>query len=261
MKTAIRWTAIFLLPLLFLAFVAPIIGPAHALAVFALNHPPAAIPLLAVGMLFPMGSPVDIETLERLRRAPPNGYETYEDILYDEQVYPAAGAAGLQLVFFGAANADRTMTNLSQPGQLPGPHYFRVQRLFLSPQSEPSISAAQDTAGRLRDWDRILNTGRATLTFNSSASNRSRGPWPARAIGQLGGSRGVIVPGVAAAAPVFPIQHIQNDGGSGFPFDVVLKWGETFSFALTLQNAAAQAISANLNIQLALYGWRYAKAS
>jgi hypothetical protein len=257
MKTAIRWTAIFLLPLLFLAFAAPLIGPAHAAAVIAWQHPAASITMLGVGMLFPMGQPADLATLEKLRTAPAGGYETYEDVLYDEQTYAAAGVA--QIVFFGNAQSDRTLSNLTQPGQLPAPHYFRVQRIFISPQTEPSISAAQDTAGRLRDWDRILNTGRATLTFSNSASNRTRGPWPCRAIGQLGGTRGVIVPGVAAAAPVFPIQHVQNDGGSGFPFDIVLKWGETFTFTMNL--AAAQAISANLNIQLALYGWRYAKAS
>lgn len=256
MKTAIRWTAIFLLPVLCLAFFGI---PAHAAAIIALHHPAAMLPVLGAGMLFPMGAPVNVQALENLRAAPAGGYEVYEDFLYDVATYPAAGAAGLQLQYFQQASADRTVTNLGQPGQLPAPHYFRVQRIFLSPQSEPSISAAMDVAGRLRDMDRILNTARGVLTFANNATNRSRGPIPIRAIGQLGGTRGLIVPGVAAAAPVFPIQQIQNDGGSGFPFDIVLKWGETFNFTITFRADAAQAISANLDLQLALYGWRYVK--
>lgn len=256
MKTAIRWTAIFLLPIMLLL----VLGPAaHAVMQTIALHPAAAIPLLGVGMLFPMGAPVDVATLERLRLAPPGGYEVYEDFIYDTVTYLAAGGAGLQLAFFTTNSADRTITNLSQAGQLPAPHYFRVQRLFLSPQSEPSISAAQDTAGRMRDMDRILNTGRGVLTFNNSATNRSRGPLPIRAIGQLGGTRGLITSGVTAAGS-FPIHHIQNDGGSGFPFDIVLKYGETFSATIQFQ-AVAQAISADLPLQLALYGWRYVKAS
>lgn len=256
MKTAIRWTAIFLLPIMLVL----VLGPAaHAVMQTIALHPAASLPIMAAGMLFPMGSPVDVATLEKLRLSPQGGYEVYEDFIYDTVTYLAAGAANLQLPFFTTNSADRTITNLVQAGQLPSPHYFRVQRLFLSPQSEPSISAAQDTAGRLRDMDRILNVGRGILTFTSSATNRSRGGIPIRGIGQLGGTRGIMTPGVTAAGS-FPIHHIQNDGSSGFPFDIVLKYGEPFSAVIQFQ-PVAQAISADLPLQLALYGWRYVKAS
>jgi hypothetical protein len=256
MKTAIRWTAIFLLPIMLVL----VLGPAmHAAAQTVALHPALSLPIMGAGMLFPMGTPVDVATLERLRLAPAGGYEVYEDFLYDTQTYLAAGAANLQLAFFQANSADRTLTNLAQAGQLPAPHYFRAQRIFLSPQSEPSISAAQDTAGRVRDMDRILNTGRGILTFANSATNRTRGPIPIRAIGQLGGTRGLITSGVTAAGS-FPIQQVQNDGGSGYPFDIVLKFGEPFS-AVIQWGPVAQAISADLPLQLALYGWRYVKAS
>lgn len=254
MKTAIRWTAIFLLPLLTLAF----FGPAAHAATIALIHSPTALgSVLAVGMLFPMGEPVDVPALERLRSPAAGGYEVYEDFLYDTTTYLAAGGAGLQLGFFQVARGDVTLSNLAQPGQLPAPHYFRAQRLFLSPQSAPSVSAAVGVAGRLNDWDTITNLGRGVLTFANNATNRTRGPYPIRSIGQLGGSRGVVSRGTEAVGAAV-LQHIQNDGGSGLPFDIVLKWGETFSFNITFQ-AAAQAISADLPLQLCLYGWRYVK--
>jgi hypothetical protein len=257
MKTAIRWTAIFLLPLFALAM----FGPAAHAATIALTHSPHALSdsvggIMAVGMLFPMGAPVDVPALERLRASPVGGYEVYEDFLYDTQTYPAAGGAGLQLNFFQAAQADRTQSNLAQPGQLPAPHYFRAQRLFLSPQTRPSVFVGVTAQGRLDDVDVVYNIGRGVLTFANNATNRTRGPYPIRSIGQLGGSRGVIVAGNTAASPI--VEHVQNDGGSGLPFDIVLKWGETFTFQITWQGAA-QAISANMDLQLALYGWRYVK--
>lgn len=200
-------------------------------------------------MLLNLPAPVDVPTLERLRTAPAGGFDVFEDVLFDTVTYPAAGAG--RLTFFTATTGDQTITNVQPAGQIPAPHYFRAHRLFLDFATEPTRDDGSDAAGRLRDLDRILNIARGVIVFNAGATQRRRSPIPLRALGGMGGITGI------AAGENF--QQARNAPNGGFPFDQIIRYGETFSFELNF--APGVAVSADVPMVLALYGWRYVPVS
>lgn len=200
-------------------------------------------------MLLNLPAPVDVPTLERLRVAPAGGFDVFEDVLFDTVTYPAAGAA--RLSFFTNTTNDATLTNVQPAGQLPAPHFFRAHRLFLDFLTEPSRDDGPDAAGRVRDLDRILNVARGTITFVSGATQRRRAPIPLRALGGMGG--------VLASVAGESVQHARNAPNGGFPFDQIIKHGETFGFEVNF--APGVAVSADVPLTLAMYGWRYVPVS
>lgn len=197
-------------------------------------------------------------TFDQVRTAPPGGQYVFEHLLFDTVIYPAAGAAGLTLSAFGSNNrgADTTMSNWPVNGAFGDRHRFHGLRLFCTPLTEPVISGAADAAGRVRDWDRITKIGRAVLDFDIATTGRRRMPIPLTALPSLNGPRATIV-----GAPAFPVQHVGQIGnGEGYPFDLPLGGGEAFTLTLRMRPDVAQAISADLPIQFALYGWMYQPA-
>jgi hypothetical protein len=203
-----------------------------------------------------------VMSFESIRQAPAGSMYAFEHLLFDTVTYPLAGAANLVLPAFGnntnARAADATLTNWPASGQLPRPHKFHGLALFVTPQTETSMSGAVDAAGRIRDIDRVLNTARGVLDFDVSATGRRRPPIPLRSIPSLPGVRGVIIPGTAAAQN--PIQsYSQTGSGEGYPFDLPIDEGETFTLTLRF-GPAAVAISADLLLQIGIYGWYYQQA-
>lgn len=203
-------------------------------------------------------------TFDNIRIAPEGGLYVFEHVLFDTVLYPAAGAANLELAIFGDAAAaragDRTLTNWPASGALQTSHRFHGLLLYMTPQTETAISA--DAGGRVRDVDRIVNTARGILEFSLTATGRRRPGIPLRALPSLPGQRSAIViaPSNVAAEPTKIVQSVQQIGsGDGYPFDLPLNGGE--AFALTARfGPAAVAISADLQIQFSIYGWQYQPA-
>lgn len=201
-------------------------------------------------MLLSLPPAVDVATLEKLRVAPPSGFDVYEDVIVDTVIYPAAGVSRLD--FFSQTTQDRTLCNVQPAGQLPQGQYFRAHRLFLDFLTEPSKSDGAATIGRLADVDKILNTARGVISFSTNAKQRTRNPIPLRSLGGMGGAAGTIAGGAVAE-----FQHVRNAPNGGFPFDVIIRGGETFRFGVDFRPDTLTAISADLPIALLVYGWRY----
>jgi hypothetical protein len=133
--------------------------------------------------------------------------------------------------------------------------------LFASPLVETTQNAAADAAGRLRDVERVWRMSRAVLDFDLSATGRRRPSIPLAAVGSFPGIRANLTPAAAPAAPSFPIQQVEQIGnGEGMPFDLPMDEGETFGITIRTRPDAAVAISADLLIQLSIYGWYYMSA-
>jgi len=205
-----------------------------------------------------IGRPLDILALQQARQAGPGAYEANEEAIYDTATYLAAGVPSLD--FFSVASGDRTITNLVQPGLIPAGEYFHAKRVFVVPLVEPTISADLTAAGRVRDLERVMVTGRGTLSITPAYSNRPRGPYPLHLIGAVGSthSRGYGTDAPAAGnSAVVEVAAPSSHGG--VPVDFILFGGETL--AATMRWGNPLAISADMPLQLIVWGFRYRKAA
>lgn len=203
-------------------------------------------------------APLSLLAFQATRVAAPGGFYAFEHVLFDTGVYLAAGGAGQVIPFFGnvARGGDTTLTNWPNSGQLPKPHKFHGQFIYITPLVEATMAAAVDASGRVRDVEKVWRTSRMVLDFDLSATGRRRPSIPLSAVGSVPGVRANISAGTAAAQN--PIQQVEQIGnGEGYPFDLPLDEGETFGITLRARPDAATPIVADMPIQIAIYGWYY----
>lgn len=186
----------------------------------------------------------------------PNGAssESIPDIKYDTQSYTSTGLASL--TFFQTANTDKTLSNMEQGGAFPAPQFFEIHYLlmdFLAPgPSNVTVPASGTNAtGILNDIDLILKAQRATVTL--SVSNKIYGPWPATFLHASGGGVGMAF--ATGGATTLGEQFGQNgimDGGWYIGGAIIIP--PSVGFSITLNLAAAQAISVTTNIRISMAG-------
>lgn len=125
--------------------------------------------------------PVQSKTMAQLaRQANPQAVaggqsEALPWILYDTQ--PVTTGVTVQLTFFGATVADRTLSNMPAGGQLPDPQFFEVY-YFGFDVLQPVTSTATGVTGA---WDNVQNlvmdqAQRPTWEF--TISDKRIGPFP-----------------------------------------------------------------------------------
>jgi hypothetical protein len=137
-------------------------------------------------------SPLNVAQLEGARTPTINGYDAYPDCLYSTMVYPQAGqAVGTPLKFFQGgetAPSDISLTNVPV-GTLPGGQMFHALKVFIVPLIETMVTGAAvvDASGLIRDLDRVFKTNRPQFTYTQTAINKTRGPFPLDALGEMGG--------------------------------------------------------------------------
>lgn len=207
-------------------------------------------------------TPLTIDQFNRTRVAPEGGYDVFEHTIYDTPTYLLAGLAGQVLsVFDGSRVGNRNLTNMGGAGFLvPRGQKFHAFRLFATPLVETTMSAAVDSAGRLRDVERVWRVAQGFVSLNIEATGRTRPRFPLSAVGSVPGIHGDVSPGTAAAQN--PLQHLDQIGdGQGYPFNLQIDGGEAVSLAVQFRGDAATPIAADLPIQFALYGWLYVPVS
>ena len=185
------------------------------------------------------------------------GYEVYADWLIDTVTYPAAGVASLDV--FTTQSADETITNLKQPGQIPKPEKFHGFYLYLAPLIDFTVDADLTAASLVRDLQRVFVLNRGILKLWSSRNPKPRAGIPLDAIGVAGGVDTTAYGNNAPAAAGSATKVLPRLVGAPYPFEIALDSNEQIQGSIKWGNA--QAISANLQFQVRVFGWRYRPAS
>lgn len=210
------------------------------------------------------GQPLSAEMLSRLANPDSRTAETYPDIKYDTQTFPAAGGVA-RLTFFQTANVDPTLSNMEQAGSFPSPQHFQIYGIAKSylragPSNVVLAASGTNQTGMLNDMDLIERTQRATVTL--VISNKNYGPWPLEAFHPLGGGVGFLaITGETGAGNSRAQQYGQGgpvDGGWYLNGELVIP--PTVGFSLVVNLAAAQAIQVDTLCRLSLVGRLYRRA-
>jgi len=209
-------------------------------------------------MLRIWGQPLDAAGLQRLASPQAGDLESFPDIRYDRQTFPAAG--GVANLPFYRVVAGPNVSNMEAAGQFPAPQWFQLFGICITPMAAgPSNIATTattvDQTGIQNDWDLLCKTQGMVLEL--SIANKNYGPWPALAHHGLGGALGFLAGAGTIAAAQF-LQQVQNgpaDGGFGPQGEIVIP--PNVGFTVNLRLAAAQALSEATLVEVALLGRIY----
>ncbi|MGH7177674.1 MAG: hypothetical protein ACREJC_09865 [Tepidisphaeraceae bacterium] len=159
-------------------------------------------------------------------------------VLFDTQTYTSAVTT--TLTFFGAAQADRTLSNLSIGGQLPEPQYFEIHNLGLDVIADGTANVAVTELGIADDIQKLMLVGRPI--FNLEIANKNYGNFPLSFLHTSGGVWAAIAAGNTAATG--NIQFANNsvpDGGWNWYGGVMIPPKQSFSVVVTF--SAAQTLN------------------
>lgn len=214
---------------------------------------------------------LNLAELQAMRTPPQGAVDVYPDVLYSSMWYPAAGQpANTPLQFFqgqesataggaaGSAAGDISLTNVKQ-GMLIGQRFHALYAFLVPVVEVNSLNAATlDGTGIVRDLDRILKTNRGFVSYGYSVTNKTRGPFPLDAFGEMG----AILPDFGGndtpAAGVNAVyQHVRSSAHGGWPLNLIIYENEAFPFNMTWGVQAA--VNAAMLLRLVLFGWRYVK--
>jgi hypothetical protein len=176
--------------------------------------------------------------------------------LFDTQSLATATSA--PLVFFQTINADKTLSNMEGPGQLPDPQYLVVHYAACD-ILQPAVSAAQaaEPNAAWANITNILETARATFTFNMS--NKRYGPFKLTMCHATGGVTGSGYGyGTAAAGQGTAYGNNGIPGSGGYPWSGSLIIPPKIGFDVTLNfGTAVTLVGGPINIAISLVGALY----
>jgi hypothetical protein len=156
--------------------------------------------------------------------------------LFDTQSLATATSA--PLVFFQTINADKTMSNMEGPGQLPDPQHLIVHYVALDILQVPTATVlANEPNGALANVENILKTCRATFEFNMS--NKRYGPFSATMCHSTGGATFAGYGyGTAANGTSSGVVNNGIPGTGGYPFSGALVVPPKIGFDVTIRFGA-----------------------
>lgn len=173
--------------------------------------------------------------------------------LYDTQAI--ANAAAGPFDFFQAINADKTLSNMDGPGQLPDPQYLRIFYVACDLLQIPTVSTNVLPVAAA-NVENILKTCRAVFELNMS--NKRYGPFPLTMCHPTGGVTGAAYGygALAAGVDVFaPNNGVPGSGG--YPFGGAVLLPPKMPFSIRVSLAVAATLSATLNNRMSLVGVLY----
>lgn len=243
------------LVLLIVAVAAAAFG--HGAPAFALEPGGLALPLVgAVGMIRIWGAPLDASGLQRLATPQAGDLESFPDIKYDRQTFPAAGGVA-NLPFFRAV-AGPNVSNMEAAGQFPAPQWYQLFGICVTPMAAGPSNITQgattvNSTGIQNDWDLLAKTQGAVVIL--SIAQKRYGPWPILAHHGLGGAMGFFTGQGSLTLQQQQVQNGPADGGFGPQGEVVIP--PNVGFTVDIQLLAAQALSVATLVEVALVGRIY----
>ena len=139
---------------------------------------------------------------------------------YDTQLFTSATT--LQQRFFQVSNADQTITNLPQGGQLPAPQLLQVYDICcdilpITPVSLTTAVGPMTAAGQLNDFGLILFGDGQRGIWLLSVSNKTYGPYSLTTLHGTGGPTGWFA-GSSIATSSGMLQYARNDPSPGWNY-------------------------------------------
>lgn len=182
---------------------------------------------------------------------PPSGSspEAIWHTVYDTQLFTSAST--VRQVFFQSTNADQTRCNMEAAGQFPAPQIFQIYNITADfiPAGALVTTAAAAVTGAANDLSLLLLASRATWTL--TLSNKQYGPYPLSFL-HASGSLNAQVGGTTAAGGT--LQWATNTPLPGWNYFGRIIIPEQNSFTITLNFAAAQTLTQNYDIRIAMSG-------
>lgn len=174
--------------------------------------------------------------------------------LYDTATI--ANAAAGPFTFFTALNADKTLSNMEGPGQLPDPQYFILHYIAADFLQAPTAGDATTTNAMIANVGNLIYTTRPNFTFN--ISNKRYGPFSLSMCHATGGITGfAAAEGATAAGYTTAVANNGVPGSGGFPFSGAVVIPPKIGFDVTVNLGAAATLTANVLLRISLVGALY----
>lgn len=182
---------------------------------------------------------------------PPSGnaQEAIWHQIYDTQTF--VSATSTRLVFFQAANADRTLSNMEQGGTLPRPQSLQIHNITCDVLSATPVSTGAGVVGTLDDLSRLLIGSANRPTWTLTISQKSYGPYSLSVLHSTGGPNGFISGTQAAGTS---LQYAKNTGDAGWNYFGRVIIPEQVSFSLEANWAATATLTGDVRIRISLFG-------
>lgn len=221
---------------------------------FAVSHVVDALPhaqgMTGVSMAMGFGAPFRAKSRAQIQSAvtPASGkaQESIWHCLYDTQTY--VDNTTTRLTFFQTTNVDPTLSNMEAGGQLPSPQSFEIHNICLDLLPGVGISTSATTTGNGDDMALLLLTGRPVWTL--TISQKAYGPYP---LTSLHGTGGPQVFGFSSDGAEI-LQYARNDPSPGWNYFGRIIIPEQVGFKIDVVFAAAQNLTADVRLRLAMFG-------
>lgn len=175
--------------------------------------------------------------------------EQFPHWLFDTQLLTFA--TGVDLFYFQAVNADKTLCNMPNQAMLPAGEYFWPQRIMFDPFFNGEVAAAT-IAGLWDEINRLVYTSHPTVTL--FIKSKSYGPWPLSICHQSGGATGGGMAGIAGPLWLTTGNNGVMDGGAPIKGVPIIPPMTTFLVQVHWNAVVAGAVAATVNCRLTMAG-------
>ena len=181
---------------------------------------------------------------------PPSGgaEEAIWHQIYDSQTF--TDNVTTRMVFFQAANADRTLSNMDQGGALPRPQKLQIYNVCCDILSTIPVTTSATLTGALNDLALLIFGLAQRPTWTLNISQKAYGPYSLTALGGTGGPVGFI--GSSDGAEI--LQYAKNDPSVGWNYFGRVIIPEQVNFNTEINYAATADISENKLFRFSLFG-------
>lgn len=181
---------------------------------------------------------------------PPSGgsEESIWHQIYDTQTF--TDNTTTRMVFFQAANADRTLSNMDQGGALPRPQKLRIHNICLDILSPVPVSTSATLTGVLNDLALLIFGATQRPTWTLNISQKAYGPYSLTTLGGTGGPTGFGFSSDGAEI----IQFAKNDPSGGWNYFGRVIIPEQVNFNLEINYAATADVTEDKRFRVSLFG-------
>jgi len=168
-------------------------------------------------------------------------------IAFDTKVYTDNSTVTLN--FFDATNVGNGfLSNMESAGQFPAPQVFDIHGIFADLWTALPVSTSATVTGDLNDLALLLYVG--TPVWTLTLQQKKYGPYPLITLHGLGGATGFGFSSDGAEI----LQYARNDPSPGWNYGGCITIPAQTSFQFNVAWAAAQDLTANWNLRIAMSG-------